>query len=324
MKEVEIYKNSDGSIQMEVRFKKDSVWLSLNEIANLFDRDKSVISRHISNIFKTKELIRSAVVAKNATTAVDGKTYIIEYYNLDAIISVGYRVNSQKATQFRIWATKILKDHLIKGYTVNEKLVLQQRNKLNELKNAIDFIESKSHQELLRDQSEELLSLVRQYTKSIDLLEQYDEGRVSKRKGTKPIYILNYDSVKKTIEDIKKNLSETKSNIGFFGVESSDKLRGIVGNLYQTYAKVELYKSVEEKAANLLYMIIKDHPFIDGNKRTGSLLFIYFLDKNNLLYRENGERKINDNALVALALLIAISNPAEKDVLISVVVGLLV
>jgi death-on-curing family protein len=242
---------------------------------------------------------------------------------LDLVISVGYRVNSQKATQFRIWATKVLRDHLLQGYTVNEKALLAQRNKLKELQNAINFIEDKSHQELLQDQSSELLSIIKQYTKSIDLLEQYDKKQVKSVRGNKPIYTMSVSDTKETIEGIRKNLMETKKNIGFFGIESSDKIVDIIGNLNQTFAGKELYKSIEERAANLLYMIIKDHPFIDGNKRIGSLLFIRYLDRNDILYRKTGERKINDNALVALALLVAISNPVEKDILIKVITSII-
>ena len=318
--EVEIYKSSDGEIQMEVKLKKDAIWLSQAQMANLFEIDRTVISKHINNIFKSNELKEISNVQKMHITGTDKPT---KFYNLDLIISVGYRVNSKKATQFRIWATRILKQHLLRGYSVNEKLLLAQKDKLNEIKNAINFIEEKSHQKLLRKQSHELLSLIRQYTKSIDLLEQYDKKRVKRIRGSKTSYVVTYDEAKIVISELKKNLQDSKAQTGMFAVETSDRLKGIIGNLNQTFGSVELYKSAEEKAANLLYMVIKDHPFVDGNKRTGSILFIHFLDRNNILYRTNGERKINDNALVALALLVAISNPIEKDILIKVIMGLL-
>ena len=317
---VEIYKSVDGVIQMEVRLQKDSMWLNQAQIASLFDTDRSVITKHIGNIFRSGELVEKSNVQKMHIPNSDKP---IKFYDLDVVLSVGYRVNSLKATQFRIWATKILKQHLLQGYSINEKLLIEQKNKLNEIKNAVNFIENKSHQKLLRDQTQELLSLIRQYTKSIDLLEQYDKKRVNKIKGQKPSFSLTYEDARRVIEDIKNNLSKTKADLGFFGVEPSDKLKGILGNLNQTFGGEELYQSIEEKAANLLYMVIKDHPLIDGNKRSGSILFIYYLDKNGLLYRTTGERKINENGLVALALLVAVSNPEEKDILIKVIMSLL-
>lgn len=321
--EVQLYKSVDGSIKMEVKLKKDTVWLNQAQIAELFGTKRPAITKHLGNIFRLHELNRKRVCSKMEHTAKDGKSYLVEYYNLDAIISVGYRVNSQKATQFRIWATKVLRSHLLQGYTVNEKALIEQKSKIKELQNAIDFIENKSHQTLLKDQSVELLSIIKQYTKSLDLLQQYDKKNVKSRKGKTPSHILNIVEIKQTIESIRSSLAETKKDLGFFGIEPSDKVSGIIGNLQQTFDGLELYKTIEDKAANLLYMIIKDHPFIDGNKRIGSLLFIQYLDQNNALYRETGERKINDNALVVLALLVAISNPKEKSVLTKVIINLI-
>ena len=318
--EVVIYKSRDGKAQMEVNLRDDTVWLSQSQIAILFDTDRSVITKHISNIFKSEELTSKSNVQKMHITGAFKPT---NYYGLDVVISVGYRVNSQKATQFRIWATGVLKDHLLRGYSINQKLLTKQQEKLKDLQNAIYFIEDKSHQLLLKDQSLELLSLIRQYTKSLDFLEQYDKKEVREFKGTNPKTKLTYSETMGIVIEIRKKLAETKSDIGFFGVENSDRLPGIIGNLNQTFDGAELYKTAEEKAANLLYMIIKDHPFIDGNKRSGSLLFIHYLDKNNILYRKTGERKINDNALVAIALLVAISDPTEKDVLVNVIRGLI-
>ena len=324
--EVQIYKSKDGVIQMEVRLKKDTVWLTQLQISQLFDVNVPAIWKHISNIYRSHELSRESTLSKMEIVQDEGGRSIIRnstVYNLDVIISVGYRVNSLKATQFRIWATKVLKQHLLQGYSINEKLLMAQKDKLNEIKSAINFIEDKSHQELLRDQTQELLLLVRQYTKSIDLLDQYDQRKIRRIKGQKQTYSLAYEDARRVIDDIKRNLSDEGKNVGFFGIESSDKLRGIIENLNQTFDGKELYRTIEEKAANLIYMIIKDHPLIDGNKRSGSILFIYYLDKNNLLYRTTGERIINENGLVALALLIAVSNPNEKEILIKVITSLL-
>ncbi len=318
--EVQIYKNKEGSVSIDVRLKGDTVWLTQAQIANLFKVERSVITKHINKVFVTGELLEKSNVQKMHITGVDKPSKI---YSLDMVISVGYRVNSKQATDFRIWATKILKSYLIKGYSLNQKLLLSQRNKFKDLQETIGFVENKSHQNLLSNQGSELLSIIKQYTKSLDLLKQYDTEKIKKVKGSTPIYKLHISDTLETIKNIKNNLQKTKKNLGYFGIESSDRLSGIVGNLSQTYGGKELYESTEEKAANLLYLVIKDHPFIDGNKRIGSLLFINYLDKNRVLYRDTGERKINDNALVALALLVAISNPTEKKILIKVIISLI-
>lgn len=315
--EVAIYKDKNGEIEMNINVKKDSIWLSLNEIATLFERNKSTVSRHLNNIFRTDELNKNSVVAKNATTASDGKTYLIEYYNLDAILSVGYRVNSKKATQFRIWATKILKEYLLKGYSINQKLLSSQKSKFKELQMTIDFVEEKSKDKLLDQQTHELLSLIKDYTKSLKILEEYDKGKISKRKGNRPVFEIDVYMARKIIKETRGQIGQ-----GLFGIEVEHKFEGLIACLYQTFDGNDLYKTVEEKAANLLYLMIKDHPFADGNKRSGSMLFIYYLSKNNMLYKENGERKINDNALVALSLLVAVSQPREKDILIKVIISL--
>ena len=256
-------------------------------------------------------------------TASDGKAYRTQFYNLDAIISVGYRVNSKKATEFRIWATKTLKEHLVKGYTINEKRLLETQSRFKELQAAVDFLRHKSGHELLAGQEQEILNLLADYSKTLTLLLQYDNEKVPLQKNGKGKFVLGYEKVKKVIATVKGELIVKREASDLFGAENSDKLKGIIGNLYQTFDKKELYPSIEEKAAHLLYFIIKDHPLVDGNKRMASFLFVYFLDQNNYLYRENGERKINDNALTALSLLIAISDPKEKERLIKIVTNLL-
>lgn len=311
---------------MEVRFLGETVWLALNQIADLFQRDKSVISRHLRNIFETGELVKKRVVAKNATTAADGKIYQVEYYNLDAILSVGYRVNSKRGTQFRIWASRVIKDHLIKGYSLNQKR-LQERQALGfkELEDAIELVRSVSGGKALTgDEGKGLLDVITRYAKSWLLLQQYDEDRllVPGKSDVVPA-TLGYAEAGEAIAALKKDLRAKGAASDLFGREGGDSLEGILGALDQTFGGQTLYPSVEAKAAHLLYFVIKDHPYIDGNKRIGSLLFILFLAKNRSLYRANGEAKINDNALVALALLIAESDPGHKDILIKLVINLL-
>ena len=321
-KKIVIYQTAKGP-KLEVRLSEETVWLSLDQMAALFERDKSVVSRHIRNVFFDKELSRKSVVANFATTAADGKVYQVDYYSLDLIISIGYRVKSQKGIQFRIWATKTLRDYLLKGYVINEKRLLQAQDKFKELQEAISFLYEKSGYNLLVGQEREIFDLLANYSKTLTLLERYDKDQLIVSKKGKGKFILGYEETKKVIVALKKDLIGKKEASDLFGQEYEGKLQGIIGNIYQTFGGKELYSSLEEKAAHLLYLIIKDHPLADGNKRTGSFLFVYFLDKNNFLYRESGEKKINDNALVALALLIAISNPKDKEVMIKIITNLL-
>jgi prophage maintenance system killer protein len=320
--EIIIYKTAEGP-QLDVKLKQETIWLNLLQITTLFNRDKSVISRHIKNIFQSGELKKHSVVAKFATTASDGKTYLVDYYNLDMIISVGYRVNSIRGTQFRIWATKTLKQHLIKGYTINKKRLLKKSQELKQLQKTIAFLQEKSRHKLLIGQAQEILNLLTDYSKSLTLLEQYDKQRLSLIKGKSAKFVLEFKQAQSIINQLKNLLRGKREASELFGQENSAKFESIIKNLYQTFGGKELYSTVEEKAANLLYLIIKDHPFNDGNKRIGSFLFIYFLDKNQYLYKINSERKINDNALVSLALLIAVSQPKEKEIMINIITNLL-
>lgn len=320
--EIVIYKSSQGP-EIQVKLEKDSVWLDAHLIAKLFGVNRPAIVKHINNIYKTRELDRKSTCSILEQVAADGKIRKMNLYNLDMIISVGYRVNSKKATQFRIWATKTLKEHLIKGYTINEKRLLQTQSKLKELQTTISFLQEKSKHQLLSGQEKEILSLLTAYSKTLTLLEQYDKGKLSLIRKNKGQFILRYDETTQIIREIKKDLIIKKEASNLFGQENGEKFKAILGNIYQTFAKKELYPSFEEKAAHLLYLTIKDHPFVDGNKRIASFLFIYFLDKNDYLYRSTGEKKINDNALTALSILIAISNPKDKDVLIKIITNLL-
>ncbi|MCX6736568.1 MAG: virulence protein RhuM/Fic/DOC family protein [Candidatus Parcubacteria bacterium] len=320
--EIIIYKTSDGP-NLDVRLDKETVWLTQNQIAILFDTQRPAITKHLNNIFESKELDKNSVSSILEHTASDGKKYKTQFYSLDAIISVGYRVNSKRATQFRVWATRTLKNYLVKGYAVNEKRLLEAENKFNELQTTVDFLRQKSKYELMTDQEQEILNLLGDYAKTLTLLGQYDNEKVVLSKKGKGKFALDHPEAIRVIQEIKKDLASRQEASDFFGTDAQGKLQGILGNILQTFDKKELYPSIEEKAAHLLYFIIKDHPFIDGNKRIASFLFVYFLDRNRYLYKENGEKKINDNALTALTLLMAISDPREKDKLIKIVTNLL-
>lgn len=324
--EIVIYKSKEGP-KLKVRLVEDTVWLTQKQMALLFDKGLPTINEHIKNIYKEGELKKNSTIRKFRIVQTEGGRQVersIDFYNLDVIISVGYRVKSLRGTQFRIWATKVLREHLVKGYTLNERRLLQVKNQLKELQNTISFLQEKSKHELLVGQEKEILNLLANYSKTLKILEQYDKGKLSLIKKTKVKFVLKYDEAKQIIKEIKKDLITKKQASDLFGQEVEGKFKAILGNIYQTFGKKELYPSLEEKAAHLLYFVIKDHPFVDGNKRIASFLFVYFLDKNNYLYRSSGERKINDNALVALSLLIATSDPKDKEILIKIITNLLV
>lgn len=320
--EVVIYKSKDGPV-LEVRLKEESVWLDTRLIAHLFDVNRPAIVKHIQNIYKTGELDEKSTCSILEQVAADGKIRKINLYDLDMIISVGYRVNSKRATEFRIWATRTLKSYLLEGYVLNEKRLLETRKKFKELQSAISFLREKSKHELLAGQEQEILNLLANYAKTLTLLEQYDTEKLITAKRGRGKFSLDYKIARSVINELHRELGTKKEAGDLFGQEYGDKFKAVLGNIYQTFGGKELYSSIEEKAAHLLYFIIKDHPFADGNKRTGAFLFIYYLDKNNYLYKDNGEKKINDNALTALALLIAVSDPKEKEKIIKIVTNLL-
>ena len=316
-----LYKSKGGDVAVDVKLKEETVWLSLNQMAELFQVDKSGISRHIKNIYDTGELKKRGTVAKIATVQKEGSRSInrqIEHYNLDMILSVGYRVNSKEGTQFRIWATNVLKDHLLKGYTINQKRL--QQKQYDELKDAFTLIQSTMQKkELESDEAKGLLEVITDYTQSWLLFAEYDEGEVSEPKMHKGKYTLTYDDSLEAIAELRSKLEKQNQASSLFGQERDTMLEGIIGNLHQTFDKQELYPTVEEKAAHLLYFVIKDHPFSDGNKRIGSLLFLLYLKRNAAFRKKNGERKFNDAALVALALLIAESDPRQKDTILKLI-----
>ena len=324
--EIVIYKTKDGKARLEVNLREETVWLDAHQIAKLFGVDRTGIVKHIANVYKSGELDRKSTCAKIAQVAEDGKIRRMDTYNLDTIISVGYRVNSSRATQFRIWATKILKDYLLKGFVLNEKRLKEQKtSKLQELEKAIALLQGAiQNRDLNKIEAEGLLKVITDYANSWILLQKYDEGKLAIPKETsKFLWELDYDEAKKAIAELKSNLIKNKNATEIFGQERGHGLDAIIGNLNQSFGGRKLYPSVAEKAAHLLYFVIKDHPFVDGNKRSASFLFILFLSKNNSLLNKKGERKINDNALVALALLVAESNPKEKEVMVALIANLL-
>ena len=307
--EIILFENQN--IKLEVNMKDETVWLTLVQMSKLFDRDKSVISRHIKNILKEKELDTS-VVANFATTATDGKKYQVDYYNLDMIISVGYRVKSKNGIMFRKWANNILKDYLIKGYAVNNKRLeyLEKTINLIDIANRVD-------DNLKGNEAREIIRVISNYSKALNLLDNYDHKNVDKPKGNINDKKITYEECINIINKLKEDNS---SNV--FAIERNEGLKSIIGAVYQTYNGVDLYETIEEKASNFLYLITKNHVFIDGNKRIAATLFIYFLEYYNILYKDN-KQIIDNNTLVALTLLIAESNPKEKDILINLVMNFL-
>lgn len=297
--EIVIYEG--GEARVEVRVERENVWLSLQQLADLFGRDKSVISRHLRNIFATGELERDSVVAKNATTAADGKTYLVEYYSLDAIISVGYRVNSTRATRFRQWATRILRDHLLIGYTLNERRLAERG--LAEAQQAIALLaRTLMTHALVTNEGQAVLDVVQRYTRSWQLLLAYDEQRLADqpRHAIAPRAALPVEDARAAVASLRNDLVARGEAGPLFGQERGETLAGILGAIEQTFDGTPLYPNVQIRAAHLLYFVIKDHPFADGNKRIGSLLFLEYLRRNGLLLRADGAPRLAANAMVAL------------------------
>ncbi|MDD4910956.1 MAG: virulence protein RhuM/Fic/DOC family protein [Sideroxydans sp.] len=317
MNEVLIYETESGQTQVNVRLEAETVWLSLNQIAELFGRDKSVISRHLRNVFREGELVRDSVVAFIATTAADGKTYQVEYFNLDTIISVGYRVNSNQATRFRQWATLTLRDHLVQGYTLNSTRLAERG--INEAQQAIELLaRTLNNQALVNDTGSAVLALIVDYAKTWRLLLQYDESGLVLPDNCLPAEsALDYDKAMVAIAQLKLELMTRGEATPLFGQTRGEAFAGLLGSIEQTMFGEALYRTREEKAAHLLYFVIKDHPFSDGNKRIGSFMFLLYLQQEKM------SMTINDNALTALALLIAESDPANKELMIRLVVNLL-
>lgn len=323
-----LFRTPDGRINLDVRLEKETIWLNLNQIANLFDRDKSVISRHLHNIYNTNELRRDSTVAFFATVQNEKGRSVerkVEFFNLDAIISVGYRVNSKRGTLFRIWATRVLREHIINGYTINEKRLREQNTRLLELERTVELMGKViEERELARDEADGLLRVVTDYARALKLIDQYDFHKLEIGDTTrKAPFILTYESGRAAVDNMAKRMSEEGRDPALFGIEKDGGFKGAIAAIYQTVNGRDAYPSAEEKAAHLLYFVVKDHGFVDGNKRIGAALFVWFLHANGLLYLPGGRRRLADNALVALTLLIAESKPTDKDVLIKVVVNLI-
>ena len=310
MRENQIILFENQEVKLEVNMKDETVWLNANQLSELFDRDSKTIRKHINNALN--EELDDSVVAKFATTAKDGKTYQVEYYNLDMIISVGYRVKSKNGIIFRKWATKVLKDYMIKGYAVNQKRLeyLEKTIKLIDIAGRMDA-------ELKGSEAWEIIKVINNYSSALSLLDDYDHKRITKPKGTKNDKQVTYEDCMNIIGKLKFN-----SDSNLFALERNEGLKEVIGTIYQSFDGKDLYSTIEEKAANFLYLITKNHTFIDGNKRIAATLFIYFLEFYNILYNENGQ-VIDNNTLVAITLLIAQSNPKEKEILIDLVMNFL-
>ncbi len=325
MSEIVIYNSPENLTQIEVKFDNETVWLSLNQISELFGRDKSVISRHLKKIYSDNELIFEATVAKNATVQNEaGRDVLrnIEYYNLDVIISVGYRVNSKQGTQFRQWATQRLKDYLVKGYALNEKRLKELNYKYSELQNAIKLASNAGNVATLSsNEAKGILQVIEKYAYALETLDKYDHQKltIDTFSSEEKINKLTYDEAISQVliwRDFQK-----AGNL--FGNEKDQSFKSSLETIYQTFDGVDLYPSFEEKAANLLYFVVKNHSFSDGNKRIAAGLFVYFLDMNNKLLNESGNKRIGDNALVAITLMIAESKSDEKEMMTKLVVNLI-
>ncbi|MEM9242720.1 MAG: RhuM family protein [Pseudomonadota bacterium] len=317
MSEIIIYKAKDGHIELKVNLSEETVWLTQKQLSDLFDKNVKTISEHINNIFNEGELDESSAIRNFRITALDGKLYNTKHYNLDAIISVGYRVHSKRGTEFRQWATQMLKDHLISGYSINEKRLAERG--IKELQQSIELLQKTLTQnELVNDVGVETIQLIMSYTKTWQLLLAYDEDDLKlPEPNNASTAELTYEFAIKAIATLKCDLAERNEATALFGNEREHGLQSILGNINQTFAGEVLYKTAEERAAHLLYFIIKDHPFTDGNKRIGCLIFLLYLKLESIVI------KLNDNGLVALALLIAESNPGQKDLMIRLIVNLL-
>lgn len=321
MSELEIYKTKDSQIEVRVMFDQDTVWLSQKQMAELFGKDSDTIGLHLKNIFSEEEIAEVATTEFLSVVQKEGKREVkrkIKYYNLDAIISVGYRVNSKRGTQFRQWATQRLKDYLVKGYAINQK-------RLDELGRMVKLVEQSGKIETLQLQEVKgLLEILGNYTKSFVLLNQYDSNSLQTTKLSENItYEIQYDEAKAAITELKKQLIEKKEATELFGNEKDKSFYSSLQSIVQTFNGQYLYPSIEEQAAHLLYFIIKNHSFNDGNKRIGAFLFIWFLEKNKHRFKSSGEVKINDNGLTAIALLVAQSKPEEKEIIIQLIIALI-
>jgi prophage maintenance system killer protein len=322
--EIKIYQTDDGQTNIEVKFDNETVWLTQRQIAQLFDKDSDTIGLHIRNIYQSGELEERTTTEESSVVQQEGKRQVrrkIKLYNLDAIISIGYRVNSKRGIQFRIWANKIIKEYLLKGFSLDNKRLIQQTSQLRDLQKTLKILgESLKAKELNDDESFGLLRIITQYAYALEILDQYDYQSLEVRNTSgKEIYQLTYDEAIFQIKLAKKY----HGNSDLFGHEKDESFKSSLSTIYQTFDGIDLYPSIEEKAANLLYFITKNHSFTDGNKRIAAFLFLYFLERNRILFDSLGNKRIADNTLVALTLMIAVSKPEEKDTMVKVIVNLI-
>jgi prophage maintenance system killer protein len=322
--EIQIFTSKDGKTEIEVKLEDQTVWLNQYQLESLFNTDRTSLNRHISNIYKSEELEEDSTCAKITQVQKEGKREIkrkIKFYNLDIIIAVGYRINSKRGTEFRIWANKILKDYLIQGYSLNEKRLSKENELLKDLRKSIKILGNVINQKSLSgEESEGLLKIISDYAYALDILDQYDNQslKIQETSG-KELFQLTYHEAIKQIQIVKIK----HENSDLFGREKDKSFKSSIASIYQTFDGTDLYPSIEEKAANLLYFVTKNHSFTDGNKRIAAFLFLYFMERNGILYDEYGQKRIADNALVALTLMIAVSNPVEKDTIVKIVVNLI-
>ncbi len=321
MSEIIIYQNNENKTQVEVRFEDETVWLSQKQMSELFDKNIMTVNEHVKNIYLEKELDEFSTIRKSLIVQKEGKRIVkreVIIYNLDLIISVGYRVNSKRGTQFRQWATQRLKDYLVKGYSINQR-------RLDELQQTIQLIsQSASIENLQLQEAKGLLEIIQNYTQSFILLNQFDSHSLSSGQLNENItYQIQNTEAIAAIAELKKQLIAAKQATNLFGNPKDESFGGILGNIVQTFDGQYLYPSIEEQGANLLYFIIKNHPFSDGNKRIGAFMFVWFLEKNKHRFKKSGELKINDNALVALALLVAQSDPVDKEIMVQLIINLI-
>lgn len=305
-KELVVFETEDNKVRLEVSVEDETVWLTQAQMTQLFETSKQNVSLHINNCFKEGELDKDSVVKDFLTTAADGKKYKTKYYNLDVIISVGYRVKSKRGVEFRRWANSVLKQYILQGYAINDNRIAQLGEVIQIMKrtqNALD--------------SQQVLNVIQKYSKALDLLDSYDHQTMERPKGNVATYELTYEECMDVISQMRFG-----DESDLFGKEKDDSFRGSIGNIYQSFAGKELYPSLEEKAAHLLYFVTKNHSFLDGNKRIAATMFLYFLDKNGVLFME-GEKLIDDHTLVALTIMIAESKPEEKEMMITVIMNCL-
>lgn len=311
-----IYRTADGQTSIDVKLEDETVWLSANQMANLFDRDEKTIRKHINNVFSEGELEK-----ENNThfLRVDGVKQPVAFYSLDVIISIGYRVKSQRGTQFRIWANRVLKEYLVKGYAVNKALTEQRYTELKQLVTVLGRT-VKAQEALTSEDALNLVEVVSDYAYALDTLDRYDYQQLAVEQTTNEIkFHATYEGAMQAIEELKEKFGGSQ----WFAHEKDDSFKSSIGQIYQTFGGQDLYPSVEEKAAMLLYLVTKNHSFSDGNKRIAATLFLWFMVGNGILYNPDGSKRIADNTLVALTLMIAESRTEEKDIMVKVVVNLI-